>query len=85
MLRPSKEKVYIISIVVLVLLLIATNIEFKEKPQKEARTEEYTKDCEIWKICDYRDAYYGCTALECPQVFNCWEIQKNCKEVIQTL
>ena len=66
----KKEKVYIAVISILVLLLIVTNIEYKDNPQNETRTEKHIQNCEIWKICDYRDADYGCTSLVCPQTLD---------------
>lgn len=74
----DKEKILFIIIAVLVILLLITNIEIKKAPDKKPRTEEHIKDCEVWKICDYRESLWGCTATECPEVYDCWEAKKNC-------
>ena len=47
--------VWIIIIIVLAVLLIVTNVEVKESVVKKPRIENHIKDCEIWKICDYKE------------------------------
>ena len=69
----KKEKIYIGVIVVLAIFLIATNVEIQKTPERKPRTEEHITDCEIWKICDYRESIWGCTTTQCPEVYDCWE------------
>lgn len=77
----TKEKIYIGIIIILTILLIVSNITIEKKPERKPRTEEHIKTCEIWKVCDYRESIWGCTATTCPEVYDCWETEKNCNEV----
>lgn len=77
----TKEKIYIGIITILALILLITNVEVR-KIEREPRTEEHIKDCKIYEICDYRDDW-TCISIECPEVYDCWEEQRDCIEANQ--
>ena len=76
----TKEKLYISAIIILLVLLLFTNLEFKKAVPKE-RQEIYKTNCEHWEICDYFEDYL-CYSINCPLRYQCTIIDKNCKENI---
>lgn len=80
----KKDWMWLIVTIILVIIIIATNIEVKEYPKMKERTETFENRCEIWKICDNVPNLWA-PMIPTPDdyTYRCWEEQRNCEPQTQ--
>ena len=44
----------------------------------QQKTEEKVRECEIWRVCDYKEDYL-CNDIYCKKKYQCWTEERECK------